>query len=651
MSEVKLTIAIPTYNSIDKMVETIESIDAATDRFPSKVIFVDDHSTDNTYEKLQELAHARPHWFVTKLDENSGSAARPRNRALELVETPYIFFLDSDDVVIPEGLEAAIDRAVQKDFDVVRSTLTVRFGDGTEVITNRVPGWDQIRGTSEQLRAIAKHQSLTCSAVFKVSMLRDNNIWFNPERRIGEDIVFSAKALKASTATGYQGASTIKYIRAATGGESVTQKIDSNQFADFVRSWTDVEDALETRNVSFVKEHGFAALSYAIRQFIWFGSEPVQKQDFELFRDYCRKHATVVGSFPFRPRIKEVIDEALAGNFERFNSSLRIRLLIAGHDLKFLKDLMPLFEEHFDVQIDQWQTNNSHDESQSEKLLETADLIWAEWMLGAAAWYSQKVKNDQRLVVRAHRTEMDSPIGLNVNIDKVAAFISVSPHTLGDFADRFDIPRHKFHLIPNALDVESYRKGTGDTTRKKRIGMVGFVPRLKRFDLALELLAKLREKDPDFELHLFGKQPEELDWLMRIEREREFFEYCKHKIKELDLQDAVIFRGWADMKLELGDLGAVITTSDVEGWHVGLGEAYCAEIIGVSRIRRGVEACYPAQFVFENLDDMARYLEEVLNDDQKYKADALIGRTYMEKHYDLKDTWEQIMAMVKQVRA
>nr|WP_108870087.1 glycosyltransferase [Tessaracoccus timonensis] len=653
MSEALLTIAIPTYNSIDKMADTIASLEATCDLTPCEVVFVDDCSRDDTFERLSELCAERTGWRIERLEENSGTAARPRNRAIELTRTKYVFFLDSDDVLIPEGVKAAVEIATQQDLDAVRSSLKVRFGDGSEIMADRVPGWDKLTDLASQLRAITKYQSLTCSTVFRVEMLRQHDIRFDETRRIGEDIVFTAQGLQAANRISYRDLPIRKYIRASVGEESITQRINSNQFADFVRSWHEVEQILETRNVSFVREHGFAAMNYAIRQFIWFGSEPLTREHFALFGDYCRRHWEIIETFPMRSRVKDVAKAAYDGDYEKFQDIIRLRMLVAGHDLKFMQDLLPEFEKDYQVRVDQWSgpAPSQHDLAASQDCLAWADLIWAEWMLGAAAWYSQRVENEQRLIVRTHRTEMTSDIGLDVKTDKVSAFVAISPHTLGDFADRFDIPRSKFHLIPNTFDVDGYRRVPVAEKKRHVLGMVGILPKLKRFDLALELLAELRKSDPDFELHVFGKRPDELAWLMRDDDEKAFYARCDEMVDRLGLKDSVVYRGWVDTKEALGELGAVISMSDYEGMQVALGEAYCAETLGVSLPWRGAESCYPAEFIFATVDEMAEYLRHTLDDVAAYGSATQRGRVYMEDHYALAGTVEQTQLMLKSVRA
>ncbi|PZP76943.1 MAG: hypothetical protein DI578_19430 [Ectopseudomonas oleovorans] len=75
MSNFDLTIAIPTYNSIAKMEETIASLEKVSGFVDCEVIFVDDCSKDDTFARLSEVCEDYEDWKVFKLEKNSGSAA------------------------------------------------------------------------------------------------------------------------------------------------------------------------------------------------------------------------------------------------------------------------------------------------------------------------------------------------------------------------------------------------------------------------------------------------------------------------------------------------------------------------------------------------------------------------------------------------
>lgn len=644
-----ISVVVPTYNCYDRMAESLQSLEAFAGASSAEVVFVDDASSDGTYTLLQEWVATRPFARVDRLPRNSGSAATPRNRGMDLARGRFVYFHDADDILIPDNLAAALRVASELDCDAVRGPLIVRHGSGAEVLADQIPQWDAIDSEAERLRAITRHQSLTCSFIMRRALLVERDIKFDPGRRIGEDIVFTSQVLAASERTAFHAEPLRVYVRAAEG-QSVTQRITSHQFADFVRAWQEVEEILSRRGVSFVKEHGKAAILYAVRQFIWFGTEELTPEDFQLFSDYCRRHWDVIAAFDMAQRFREVLVAAYEGDAHAFADAVRLRLLVAGHDLKFIEPLYPVLQSRFTLRTDQWQGHEAHDPDASQQALRWADLVWVEWLLGAAVWYSQRVTNNQRLIIRTHRSEMTVDYGDRVDLDKVSAFVAVAPHTLGAFADRFDIPREKFWLIPNAFDVDAYDSSPCED-KFNRISMIGIVPRLKGFKRAIRLLSDLRSTHPDVQLWTYGRQPEELDWLMRSDEERAYYEECRQLVDELGLQDAIHHQGWADTREEIHKSAFVLSLSDYEGMQVAVGEAYCGSSLGLTLAWPGARDCYPQEFVFDTADEMLRAIRSYLDDRASYDRAVARGRSYIREHYDLSVVGREIEHMVNSLRA
>jgi glycosyltransferase involved in cell wall biosynthesis len=94
-----ITVVIPLYNRRDTICETVASVVGQRDASVASVIVVDDASTDGS----AEAAARCPGCDVVRLKVNGGSAAA-RNAGLERVATPWVAFLDSDDLWLPTFL-------------------------------------------------------------------------------------------------------------------------------------------------------------------------------------------------------------------------------------------------------------------------------------------------------------------------------------------------------------------------------------------------------------------------------------------------------------------------------------------------------------------------------------------------------------------
>ena len=86
-----ISVVIPTYNRAEFISSAIESVLAQTHPV-DEIIVVDDGSTDNTKEKVFQYPSVQ---YVYQ--ENHGVASA-RNTGIELVNTEWVAFLDSDDL-------------------------------------------------------------------------------------------------------------------------------------------------------------------------------------------------------------------------------------------------------------------------------------------------------------------------------------------------------------------------------------------------------------------------------------------------------------------------------------------------------------------------------------------------------------------------
>lgn len=101
MSEISVSVIIPTHNRVGTLERAIRSVWAQTE-IRWELIVVDDGSDDTTSELLSRLQEERS--FVWTSQENRGVSAA-RNRGVSLAQGEWLCFLDSDDEWLPQKLE------------------------------------------------------------------------------------------------------------------------------------------------------------------------------------------------------------------------------------------------------------------------------------------------------------------------------------------------------------------------------------------------------------------------------------------------------------------------------------------------------------------------------------------------------------------
>lgn len=109
-----VSIITPSYNRADLIGETAESIFAQT--YPHWEWFiVDDGSTDNSWQLLQDFAAADSRVKILQRNRAPKGACACRNIAVENCIGDYVMFLDTDDVLAPYCLEQRVLQMQEND--------------------------------------------------------------------------------------------------------------------------------------------------------------------------------------------------------------------------------------------------------------------------------------------------------------------------------------------------------------------------------------------------------------------------------------------------------------------------------------------------------------------------------------------------------
>jgi len=291
-------------------------------------------------------------------------------------------------------------------------------------------------------------------------------------------------------------------------------------------------------------------------------------------------------------------------------SGASLKVVIAGHDLKFANPLIDYFrlQPDLEVRVDHWAALGEHDEAKSRELAEWADVIVCEWCGPNAVWYSRHKRRSARLLVRLHRFELDSPYPAQVKIGNVETVICVSDHYSRLTREKTGWPAAKVVTVPNALDVAQFDRPKLDGARF-HLGMIGIVPaEHKRFDLALDVLEELRRDDDRYQLFVkSGSMPWELWWVWKHAEQREFyFEAFRRVQRSPLLRGAVVFDdGGPDVPAWLRRIGFVLSTSDDESFHMAPAEGMGSRAVPVIRHWPGAETIYDTRWIKENTAEMA----------------------------------------------
>lgn len=139
-SDYDLTVIIPVYNVEKYLRECLDSVLSQKTRYRYRILAVNDGSTDSSLEILRSYGE-----LLTVIDRKNGGLSAARNSGLKELDSKYVMFLDSDDI-LPDGtLELLMDSAIESDSDIVGGGFR-RFSENGVLYESLPAAEDRING-------------------------------------------------------------------------------------------------------------------------------------------------------------------------------------------------------------------------------------------------------------------------------------------------------------------------------------------------------------------------------------------------------------------------------------------------------------------------------------------------------------------------
>lgn len=186
----KVDVIIPVYNSADLISTTIESVEA-NDFDDFNIILVDDGSTDNSLKIIEDLSKKYDNIHYYK--KSNGGVSSARNFGLSKSTSPYICFLDSDDLYDEKFLSKMYEKISISKADL----CTCGYN---ELIDGKARAKKSAFVKKDFLTnyLITKNKLHISTFMVKREIIFTNDIRFDEISSYGEDIEFLSKVIKHS---------------------------------------------------------------------------------------------------------------------------------------------------------------------------------------------------------------------------------------------------------------------------------------------------------------------------------------------------------------------------------------------------------------------------------------------------------------------
>ena len=199
--------------------------------------------------------------------------------------------------------------------------------------------------------------------------------------------------------------------------------------------------------------------------------------------------------------------------------------------------------------------------------------------------------------------------------------------------------------MPNTIDLSDFDRPKLESARFT-LGMVGFVPFLKRPDRAIELLQSLVEEDDRYILRFKGRLPWDYPhvWNSPVQKQL-YLEFFNRISASLRLRKHIAFDGFgADVASWHRGVGFVLSPSQLESFHLAPAEGMAGRGIPIFWEREGVEEIF-GPFVRKIPEE--EHVEQILRLSNKSTFEE-VGQECREyaKRWDISKVlpcWEKIL--------
>lgn len=618
----------------------------------TEIIVVDDASTDRTCELVRAMQKQHPQIVLRVLERNTGGPSVPRNTGIAMASGKYVTFLDDDDELVMPNLISVLTDAEERQADFVKGYLICEE-NGQRREANRLPVVPQ--GKEDTLQQMIRSQSTTQDFLVRRSLLLEHGIQYPRELNIGEDTVFILSILRVAENPAYVDRWFYVYHKTAPAGNglSATRHWGDREVVSQLQAWRTAEHLCNQMGLSYFSLRLPAALRNLLIMLVRCSDGISEETCAALCSFVLETRSYTQNAMNLSSRYQQLFDALLTGDYKQFCTARKLRLLIAGCDLKFIMPVLPYLKEEYEIRVDEWTGHNTHDAHQSEKCAAWADIIWCEWLLGNAVYYCARKNANQWLVIRAHRFELSREFGFQVDYSRVDAFFAVGYYYLEQLVSRFTIPPEKTRLLSNYVEPARYCPDKEENDRY-HIGLIGALPKRKGLMKALRLLNRLVKQDDRFRLHIMGKRPQEVSWVHNNPDEAAYYQECDAYAREQGLTPYVIWGGYRAQEELYRDIGYVVSLSDSEApesFHLALAEGACAGCVGLTLPWPGVEFLYPREIVCRDEADIADRITGLSRNPEGFRAQSALLRQYVTEQYGVERFVQTLTRYLRQIRS
>ena len=243
-----LTVSIACYNLESRIAECVKSV-IFQDYKDFEILVIDDHSTDNSVEVVNNLITKYPENDIRLIvNDNNLGVSTVRNISIDEAHGDAIFFMDGDDTIEPGTLSMFHKRMEETGVEVVCGSFGKMDFDGNRFIIKQFPS-DTIKGDFALATYIEKHSKgffwlPIWNNLYRLDFLRAHNIRCATHYKKHDSSLFTFKVALNAHSVSYIHDVTYNWFNIPT---STTNGIKKDRFFfDVFRSV--IESVIDAKN-------------------------------------------------------------------------------------------------------------------------------------------------------------------------------------------------------------------------------------------------------------------------------------------------------------------------------------------------------------------------------------------------------------------
>ena len=184
-----ISVVVPIYNASKFLNKCLKSIlDQTYEEL--EIILVNDGSTDNSLEICN--SYAKTDKRIKVIDKENGGVSSARNRGIEEATGKYIVFIDADDYIEKTMFEVLSDDLFKYDVDMTMCVYKKVDINGNILFASKElkEKYFDDKTFKHYLFMPDYYREILCNKLFKLDIIKNNNIRFREDIHLNENIVF-----------------------------------------------------------------------------------------------------------------------------------------------------------------------------------------------------------------------------------------------------------------------------------------------------------------------------------------------------------------------------------------------------------------------------------------------------------------------------